>query len=589
MSGFNSIPSSTVVIILNFLRPLDLLSLSYVNQAIFSNQVISASIEFQLATVYSRFYKSKARHTPVEGDQADNKSSEILWRPNFLLFVERKTILSALQLSQVSVGDSGYFISASWYAHAKKYYEALCTVELTPSTTSVSSNTLYGEGKVATSIISVTPTKQPPNRKVKRTPTPTQRPTSGMSPSLSLSSPAPTLPSSGASLRPVDSMTADISCPHGCLAILNKNSNIRRRQVEARVFTFLKKFFPAGPEFAASGAECSRCSSSDSQPKTVISIPSCPVPEGLMSLLNRKSGVPPLCAVTSGSNSGSSSNNSNSSNSSSSSAGRAIFADEQAIGCSGGSRANSSDTFYYDDNEADDMELALAMTISLEQMADLDKGESSGVELGREEARLSSPSSYTSSTQQPLVPGIYHIVPKEWMRRWRQVARAFQSKRLPDEVNLSTSLACVDYTQLLCVAHGLLLVPAHLEQFLQGTRRSLMGQLTEYSGEVVEVISSDEWNLLISHAEELDRCLRQVRHGTGMSSLGYGSKPPRNTKGRGTDLELSFGLDGEAVSWNISTCRKCEPLSYAQQLYTASGQRRFPGHGPNSNLNRKKR
>ena len=66
----------------------------------------------------------------------------------------------------------------------------------------------------------------------------------------------------------------------------------------------------------------------------------------------------------------------------------------------------------------------------------------------------------------PLVPGIYHALPREWCFKWRRYIKSGEGGRptAPD------SSAC------LCDAHMLPLIPPHLEQFLYGEVSALLGR-----------------------------------------------------------------------------------------------------------------
>jgi hypothetical protein len=124
---------------------------------------------------------------------------------------------------------------------------------------------------------------------------------------------------------------------------------------------------------------------------------------------------------------------------------------------------------------------------------------------------------------QPLLPGLYNLVPKHWLKAWRQFVRdpAPGSKPPP-----------MDCTSMLCHSHGLLVVPPHLEEYLLGVRKSLLSGLSEYPGEVVEVLSAEEW-------DALQLSLRSL-----------------------SDFSVRFCLDGENVSWNIGVCSACSSFNY---------------------------
>lgn len=72
-------------------------------------------------------------------------------------------------------------------------------------------------------------------------------------------------------------------------------------------------------------------------------------------------------------------------------------------------------------------------------------------------------------------------------RSWRSYVR---DPRAPSPRPLDTGL-------LLCEGHGMLLAPPHVEEFLAGERRSLMGGLDpDHSGVVSEILTPEEWDAL---------------------------------------------------------------------------------------------
>lgn len=71
--------------------------------------------------------------------------------------------------------------------------------------------------------------------------------------------------------------------------------------------------------------------------------------------------------------------------------------------------------------------------------------------------------------------------------RWRAYIR---DPRAPGPRPLDTGL-------LLCEGHGLLLAPPHVEEYLSGERRSLLGGLDpDRSGCVCEILTPEEWDTL---------------------------------------------------------------------------------------------
>lgn len=122
---------------------------------------------------------------------------------------------------------------------------------------------------------------------------------------------------------------------------------------------------------------------------------------------------------------------------------------------------------------------------------------------------------------QPLRPGLYNLVPRDWLRQWRRFVRDTSMDRLP----------ALDCARLLCYSHGYLLIPNHLEEFLVGVRKTLVGGLGAYEGEVVELVTAEEF-----------AALQTINKGHA-------------------DFEIRCALDGESVAWSIPVCMKCDPSS----------------------------
>eukprot|EP00600_Ochromonadales_sp_CCMP1393_P005262 CAMPEP_0174968474 /NCGR_PEP_ID=MMETSP0004_2-20121128/8156_1 /TAXON_ID=420556 /ORGANISM="Ochromonas sp., Strain CCMP1393" /LENGTH=621 /DNA_ID=CAMNT_0016217715 /DNA_START=606 /DNA_END=2468 /DNA_ORIENTATION=- len=111
--------------------------------------------------------------------------------------------------------------------------------------------------------------------------------------------------------------------------------------------------------------------------------------------------------------------------------------------------------------------------------------------------------------QQPLVPGLYNLMPKRWLQSWRRYTKDLTVSSLPH----------LDCTSFLCHSHGLLVIPPHIEEYLIGLRRSLLGGLGTYPGEIAEIITADEWD--------------------EMQNLFHGA----------ADFNVRFCLDGSNVTW----------------------------------------
>ncbi|CAM9492745.1 unnamed protein product [Phaeothamnion confervicola] len=135
----------------------------------------------------------------------------------------------------------------------------------------------------------------------------------------------------------------------------------------------------------------------------------------------------------------------------------------------------------------------------------------------------------------PLLPGIYHLMPRCWLTSWRNYVRdpAVPRPRLPEP------------SVLLCEGHGLLLTPPHVEEYLFGERRNLLaGSLNpERSGCVCEVLTPEEWEAL-TLLYPCDLCVRFCVHPGG----------------------------GE-IAWNLERCRVCDPCYIGEVFVKQTGRK----------------
>lgn len=123
----------------------------------------------------------------------------------------------------------------------------------------------------------------------------------------------------------------------------------------------------------------------------------------------------------------------------------------------------------------------------------------------------------------PLLPGLYVIVPKDWLRAWRQFIKDASIPSPP----------MFDSSSVLCEEHGFLMVPPHVEEYLVGLRKSLLSNLGEYEGEVMEILTTEEFAAL------------QREKIKGME-----------------DFHVCFSCDGDGlVQWNIEKCNRCDHAS----------------------------
>lgn len=78
----------------------------------------------------------------------------------------------------------------------------------------------------------------------------------------------------------------------------------------------------------------------------------------------------------------------------------------------------------------------------------------------------------------------------------------------------------------------MLVIPPHVQEYLIGMRKTLLGGLGSYPGIIYEVISADEWDAL------------------------------QRTFRNSSDASARLCLDGENISWSVGVCMVCDPFSY---------------------------
>jgi hypothetical protein len=493
------VPDEAIVTILEFLRATDLAVVSEVDKTVFSKLRVQRAVRYQLTHLYAVSYagtpikekRSLSFDSPKAGRSLsfDSVGGALASTPSAaaalldsatddpscgcdVLYVRGvKCILAALQSPQPITGK-GYWISTSWMANAKKFYEALPLPELGPPGSAKKSGAK----------------KQSKIR---------QRRGSD-------------------ALPPWPSMTADITCAHGGLA-LTKGARSKKRLIDGRAWYFLRKFYPEGPQFKSTRAvECPVCALGDEEAKASVSEKreaelrsrrSGYVSGPLEAVAMRKSGVPSHLTAAS------------------------------ALRRVGSPLHVSEETW-------------LAMVSSSPQsVADVDtnpsllgpfmspvskRSGSAGSDLCASvdtDATAGTGGSEAGLTGQPLLPGLYNLVPKQWLKAWRQFTKDPTVTALPP----------LDCTCLLCHTHGQLVIPPHFEEYIVGLKRSLLGGLGAYEGEVFEVLSAEEW-------DALQHSLR------GLS-----------------DFSVRFCLDGDGISWNVGVCLTCDPFNYGPKQAVGDG------------------
>lgn len=390
MTTIRDIADESWVKVISFLRALDIVSVIETNKNFLSKLNLERAIKFQLSETY--------------GTVINAKNSRVFSVENLYIH-EIKLILSALTSSKPSVG--GYWVSASWLANAKKYYEALPLPNLEKE---------KGKGK-----------KKALKIKQRR---------------------------GSDSLPPWPQINAEITCEHGCLA-LSKSLRAKRRVLDKASWRVLRKFYPKGVEFKVTtlSSECQICTEQEMLTKleetkrmemATKSIRKVELNEVLVSLVNRKSGVPADC-----------------------------------LQIRGGISSPITNPF------------------------------------------STSPTSVTDIIPQPLIPGLYHLIPKEWLKTWRV--------SLKESLPPVCAVTPLDCTSLLCYSHGLLMVPPHVEEYLVFGRKNLLQGLGEYPGLLYEIVTDQEWDAL-------------------QATCGM------------VDFNVRFTCDGESVQWSLDRCSLCAPF-----------------------------
>ena len=480
------VPEEAIVNILEFLRATDLAAVSEVDKTVFHKSRIQRAIRYQIHTLYPSSYagtplKEKrslsitdysspkgtgrlsfdsptTQASPACGE--DMKGSGGLgsctlenFGCDYLYVREIKCILAAVQAPQPLTGK-GYWISTSWIANAKKYFEALSLPDLNMSKkSSPYSNSKKGHRQ------------ESKHSKIR------QRRGSD-------------------ALPPWPSMTADITCSHGNLA-LTKGARSKKRLIDGRAWFFLRKFYPNGPQFKSTRVtECSTCTCDDEEAKASVNGKreadlrtrrSGYVSGPLEAVAVRKSGVPshlaqaPITAV----------------------------------------QRNNARLLAPPIHISEEQWLSMVSTSPQSTATDPDA--LLGGDFMKQRCEKKS-----EPTGQPLLPGLYNLVPKAWLKSWRQFTKDPTVTTLPP----------LDCTCLLCHAHGQLVIPPHFEEYILGMKKSLVSGLGTYEGQVFEILSVDEWDALQESLKSL------------------------------SDFSVRFCLDGDNLSWNLDVCTYCDPFNY---------------------------
>lgn len=355
---------------------------------------------------------------------------------------------------------NGYWISTSWVSNAKKYYESLIIPDINLDSNSKKQN---GSSKKMQKI------------RIRR---------------------------GSDALPPWPNMNAEIVCSHGNLSLSKGiQSKGKRKLIDKKSWKLLRLFYPLGIEFKGStSSECGECLLLNSVSKMIenenkedVSFRFDKISPNMISILQRKNGVP------------------------------SNFLVKNIYGSLTYSDVDLSITY------SDRLEGFTDLYAEQEQFKEFEMFDNETWSIVSENvsSTASSPVMLYSDTivanEMPVIPGLYIMVPRNWLKSWRSYIKD----------PLSNNLLPIDCTCLLCPTHKQLMIPPHLNEFLNGRRKYLLGRLGNYSGIIVELLSIEEWEELIS-------------------SLG----------GVLSDFSVGFSYDGESIEWSMNVCKSCDPMDY---------------------------
>jgi hypothetical protein len=492
-------------------------------------------------------------------------------------------MITALTAAQPIAPTSAYWVSSNWVANTRKYMETLTLPDIPTiesrgfkgtSVGSTWSDSSSGSGKMTYTAEFESYSGSSNNAAIKKE--------SRKSSRIRARRGSDALP-------PWPSINADLVCPHGNMTLL-KNPKAKRRLVIPAVWHFLRRFYPAGPTFRAGKhsdinnieGECTLCETESQTSRQVYAetqrrelqrrVDEC-IPAELESLAQRRSGVPThllrsrAALYTTSSTTPRSTVSSSLDGAVSRSAGESednsphIASNIDAAGV-------DSDALQSLDDQATELGISIQELCDLQGITISEAIEARNqvilhnhMEQEQQSVLSSHNSEHDNTVDQieeqyanlpdtfspdlsPLLPGLYNIVPRTWLKKWRTYTRDSSATHPP---------ADIDCARLLCHSHGLLVVPPHVEEYLCGIRRTLLSGLGGYEGDVVEIVSADEWEILQTVSSGL------------------------------TDLSVGFALDDDGhVNWSCNICRNCDPFAYNTQRRGREGKKRNPAGSNNS-------
>lgn len=219
-----------LVEILTYLRAVDLVFVREVSKRVFPRQIISDAVNHSLAFLHKWPLPLSPSSSNLDVGNCVVFDRKVIRLPDILYAREIKSLINAISGASPPIGK-GYWISSSWLANAKKYYDTLVLPVISedgPSRSTVSSGKKSNRKKTIR------------NRK------------------------------GSDALPPWPCMNADILCKHGCLA-LTKGPGAKRKVIGSRNWNWLRRFYPGGPQFKyCDSIECGICMSGNDDKKVQI-------------------------------------------------------------------------------------------------------------------------------------------------------------------------------------------------------------------------------------------------------------------------------------------------------------------------------
>jgi len=521
MTRISDLLDVNFVQILSYLRARDLASVSQVDKNTFSPERVHDAIEMLIRDIYNLPNSSPVKKGADHGNHRRMK-------PQYLYDNELRCISAAL-FSAPPLGQRGFWISTTWLSAARKYFGTLEVIQ-------ANKKLFLSHG-----------TKNKPKNTRKR--------------DIEV-------------LPPCSSMSSLIMCEHGGLSVPSISYQAKRKVINSRMWHFLRRFFPDGPEFkCAVSTECVICTSESKESKAAVCEKkeavlaeriAALVPSSLTPLLERKSGVPMHCVTSrvvfySGMTGEGDSDSGPPVETASVEYDIPLAVDispedAAAIRLALGEEHESATTvesepaIEYDTPPTADIspEDAAAIRLALGEEADFQLQQYQELQQYQQahvQQQQKQHDEVAVELLQPLIPGLYNLVPRKWLKAWRHYVKDASSEKLPH----------LDCTDLICQAHGQLVVPPHVTDYLLGVRRGLLTGLGGYEGVMAEIISADEWDTL-----------QEVFRGAA-------------------DFNVRFCLDGSAVIWSIGVCTVCDPFTY-HNVMSKTGKKKSGGNNaqPNS-------